>query len=96
MPSRLAPLFGDGRQLPLQVRDTGLQRAWRACWSGPRHSGERHEPLPTAWLVEVARQAHGAGTTRGFVATEMDQPHVVACDAWGMASVAIADLSERL
>lgn len=50
----------------------------------------------TAWLVDVARQAHGAGTTRGFVATEMDQPHVVACDAWGMASVAIADLSERL
>jgi hypothetical protein len=32
----------------------------------------------TAWLVEVARQAHGTCTTRVFVVTEVDQPHVVA------------------
>ena len=50
----------------------------------------------TAWLVEVARQAHGTGTTRVFVVTEVDQPHVVAYYAWCMASVAIADLPERL
>ena len=50
----------------------------------------------TAWLVEVARQAHGTGTTRVFVVTELDQPHVVAYYAWCMASVAIADLPERL
>jgi GNAT superfamily N-acetyltransferase len=42
----------------------------------------------TAWLVEVAKQAHGTGTTRVFVVTEVDQPHVVAYYAWCMASVA--------
>ena len=50
----------------------------------------------TTWLVEVARQAHGTGTTRVFVVTEVDQPQVVAYYAWCMASVAIADLPERL
>ncbi|MEI6615266.1 MAG: N-acetyltransferase [Cyanobium sp. ELA507] len=50
----------------------------------------------TAWLVEVARQAHGTGTTRVFVVTEVDQLQVVAYYAWCMASVAIADLPERL
>ena len=50
----------------------------------------------TAWLVEVAKQAHGTGTTRVFVVTEVDQPHVVAYYAWCMASVAIVDLPERL
>ncbi len=50
----------------------------------------------TAWLVEVARQAHGTGTTRVFVVTEVDQAAVVAYYAWCMASVAIADLPERL
>jgi GNAT superfamily N-acetyltransferase len=50
----------------------------------------------SAWLVEMAKQAHGTGTTRVFVVTEVDQPHVVAFYAWCMASVAIADLSERL
>jgi GNAT superfamily N-acetyltransferase len=50
----------------------------------------------TAWLVEVAKQAHGTGTTRGVVVPEVDQPHVVAYYAWCMASVAIADLPERL
>ena len=50
----------------------------------------------TTWLVEVARQAHGTGTTRVFVVTELDQPHVVAYYAWCMASVAIAELPERL
>ena len=50
----------------------------------------------TTWLVEVARQAHGTGTTRVFVVTEVDQPQVVAYYAWCMANVAIADLPERL
>lgn len=50
----------------------------------------------TAWLVEVARQAYGTGTTRVFVVTEVDQPQEVAYYAWCMASVAIADLPERL
>ena len=50
----------------------------------------------TAWLVEVAKQAHGTGTTRVFVVTEVDQPRVAAYYAWCMASVAIADLPERL
>jgi GNAT superfamily N-acetyltransferase len=50
----------------------------------------------TGWLVDVARQAHGTGTTRVFVVTELDQPAVVAYYAWCMASVAIADLPERL
>jgi GNAT superfamily N-acetyltransferase len=48
------------------------------------------------WLVEVAKQAHGTGTTRVFVVTEVDQPRVAAYYAWYMASVAIADLPERL
>jgi len=50
----------------------------------------------TTWLVEVAKQAHGTGTTREFVVTEVDQPHVVAYYAWCLASVAIADLPEGL
>jgi GNAT superfamily N-acetyltransferase len=50
----------------------------------------------TAWLVEVAKQAHGTGTTRVFVVIEVDQPRVAAYYAWCMASVAIADLPERL
>lgn len=49
-----------------------------------------------AWLVELAKQAHGTGTTRVFVVNEVDQPQVVAYYAWYMASVAIADLPERL
>ncbi len=32
----------------------------------------------TTWLVEMARQAHGTGTTRVFVVTQNDQPAVVA------------------
>ena len=31
----------------------------------------------TGWLVELAKQAHGTGTTRVFVVTESDQPAVV-------------------
>lgn len=50
----------------------------------------------TAWLVEVAKQAHGSGSTRVFVVTEVDQPQVVAYYAWRMGSVAIADVPERL
>jgi len=50
----------------------------------------------TAWLVEVAKQAHGTGTIRVFVVTEVDQAAVVAYYAWCMASVAIPDLPERL
>lgn len=47
----------------------------------------------TAWLVEVAKQAHGTGTTRVFVVTEVDQPLVVAYYAWCMASVAIQPIA---
>jgi GNAT superfamily N-acetyltransferase len=50
----------------------------------------------THWLVDVARQAHGSGTTRVFVVTEADQPAVVAYYSWCMASVAIRDLPERM
>ena len=50
----------------------------------------------TAWLVELAKQAHGTGTTRVFVVTEIDQPAVVAYYAWCMASVGITELPERL
>ena len=50
----------------------------------------------SAWLVEMAKQPHGTGTTRVFVVTEVDQPHVVAFYAWCMASLAIANLQERL
>ena len=50
----------------------------------------------SSWLVEVARQAHGTGTSRVFVVTAVDQPHVVAFYAWCMASAAIADLPDRL
>ena len=53
-------------------------------------------PEQTNWLVAMARQAHGSGTTRVFVVSEVDQPVVVAFYAWCMASVAIADLPERL
>ena len=41
-------------------------------------------------------RSHGTGTTRVFVVTEVDQPRVAAYYAWCMASVAIADLPERL
>jgi hypothetical protein len=50
----------------------------------------------TAWLVEMAKQAHGTGTTRVFVVTEIEQPTVVATYAWCMASVGITELPERL
>jgi len=53
-------------------------------------------PEQTSWLVAMVRQAHGSGTTRVFVVTEVDQPVVVAFYAWCMASVAIADLPEPL
>ena len=50
----------------------------------------------SAWLAEMAKQAHGTGTTRVFVVTEIDQPAVVAYYAWCMASVGITELPERL
>ena len=50
----------------------------------------------TTWLVEIGKQAHGTGTTRVFVITEIDQPAVVAYYAWCMVSVGIKDLPERL
>ena len=50
----------------------------------------------STWLVELAKQAHGAGTTRVFVVTEVDQAAVVAYYAWCMASVMVADLPDRL
>jgi GNAT superfamily N-acetyltransferase len=53
-------------------------------------------PEQTNWLVAMARQAHGSGTTRVFVVKEVDQPVVVAFYAWCLASLAMADLPERL
>ena len=50
----------------------------------------------STWLVEVAKQAHGTVTNRVFLVTLVDQTAVVACYAWFMASVAIADLLARL
>ena len=50
----------------------------------------------TTWLVELAKQVHGTGTTRVFVVTEVNQTAVVAYYAWCLASIAIADLPERL
>ena len=50
----------------------------------------------TRWLVDLARQAHGSGTTRVFVVSEVDQQDVVAYYAWCMASVRIADLPQRM
>ena len=50
----------------------------------------------SAWLVEMAKQVHGTGTTRVLVVTESDQPAVLAYYAWCMASVGITDLPERL
>ena len=50
----------------------------------------------SAWLVEMAKQAHGSGTTRVFVVTESDQPAVEATYARCMARLGITDLPERL
>jgi GNAT superfamily N-acetyltransferase len=50
----------------------------------------------TTWLLDMARLAHGTGTTRVFVVTEAERVQVVAFYAWCMASVAIRDLPERL
>jgi GNAT superfamily N-acetyltransferase len=75
-----------------------------SCYQPPELLAARHQFAgfhcrsleKTAWLVEVAKQAHGTGTTRVFVVTEVNQTAVVAYYAWCMASVAIADLPERL
>lgn len=54
----------------------------------------------SAWLVDLARQAHGSGTTRVFVLTEDDQENdqsdVVAYYAWCIASVTLHALPDRL
>lgn len=50
----------------------------------------------TTWLLDMARLAHGTGTTRVFLVTEAERVQVVAFYAWCMASVAIRDLPERL
>ena len=50
----------------------------------------------TTWLLTCAKQAHGTGTTRVFVVTEINQPAVVAYYAWCMASLGITELPERL
>ena len=67
-----------------------------SCYQPPELLAARHQLAgfrcrsveQTTWLVELAKQAHGTGTTRVFVVTEVDQPHVVAYYAWCMASVA--------
>jgi len=75
-----------------------------SCYQPPELLAARHQLAgfrcrsveQTAWLVKVAKQAHGTGTTRVFVVTEVNQTAVVAYYAWCMASIAIADLPERL
>ena len=75
-----------------------------SCYQPPELLAARHQLAgfrcrsveQTAWLVEVAKQAHGTGTTRMFVVIEVGQPHVDAYYAWCVASIAIADLPERL
>jgi GNAT superfamily N-acetyltransferase len=75
-----------------------------SCYQPPELLAARHQLAgfrcrsveQTAWLVEVAKLAHGTGTTRVFVVTEVNQTAVVAYYAWCMASIAIADLPERL
>jgi hypothetical protein len=47
----------------------------------------------TAWLMEVAKKAHGTGTTRVFLVTAVDQPLIVADYAWWMANVAIQPIT---
>ena len=42
----------------------------------------------TRWLAQAARQAHGSGTTRVFVVTEVGASTVVAYYAWCLASIA--------
>ena len=41
----------------------------------------------TEWLRRYARQSATVGTTRVFVITEHDSPHVVAYYAWSMAQI---------
>ena len=75
-----------------------------SCYQPPELLAARHQLAgfrcrsveQTAWLVELAKLAHGTGTTRVFVVTEVNQTAVVAYYAWCMASIAIADLPERL
>jgi GNAT superfamily N-acetyltransferase len=75
-----------------------------SCYQPPELLAARHQLAgfrcrsveQTTWLVELAKQAHGTGTTRVFVVTEVNQTAVVAYYAWCMASIAIADLPERL
>jgi len=75
-----------------------------SCYQPPELLAPHHQlngfscrsEAQTTWLVDVARQAHGTGTTRVFVVTERDQPDVVAYYAWCMASVSRTDLPERL
>ena len=49
----------------------------------------------STWLVELAKQAHGAGTTRVFVVTEGNQAAVVAYYAWCMATVTVPGMHDR-
>ncbi|MCX5954734.1 MAG: hypothetical protein NTZ40_14885 [Cyanobacteria bacterium] len=65
-----------------------------SCYQPPELLAARHQLAgfrcrsleQTAWLVEVAKQAHGTGTTRVFVVSEVEQLHVVAYYSWCLAS----------
>jgi GNAT superfamily N-acetyltransferase len=75
-----------------------------SCYQPPELLAARHQLTAfrcrseeqTTWLLGFAKQAHGSGTTRVFVVTEIDRLTVVAYYAWCMASVGITDLPERL
>lgn len=49
----------------------------------------------TDWLRRLGRQSAGAGTTKVFVVTELDEPHVVAYYGWCMAQVTVDDAPHR-
>jgi GNAT superfamily N-acetyltransferase len=66
-----------------------VQQAGRHQHTGVRCRTEEQ----SGWLLDLARPAQGAGTTRVFVVTEVGQEAVVATYAWCMA---IIDLPERL
>jgi len=50
----------------------------------------------TEWLKRHARSAHGSGTARVLVVTEVGEAAVVAYYGWAMATITIADAPQRM
>ncbi len=61
-------------------------------------------PEQTNWLVAMARQAHGSGTTRVFVVSEVDQPVALLArlgvdqryEGQGLGAALLADVISRV